>query len=704
MTEQDFPLPPLNPFLKLYKASGSEGEPGWSLHNPVSNSYYKIAWAEFECLARFPMAKTALDLKRRVEAETTLSLDLDEIKKLLIFLQSNGLLALGEQSVSPAEKLDPLWKKILHSYLYFTIPLFESENFLKRTLPLVAPLLTRGFIMMMMGLLSVALLMTMQRSDEFFHSFTQFLSLDGVIQGLIVLIFTKIVHELSHAYTATKYGVPVPHIGIAVIVLYPVLYTETTGSWQLSSRKERFYIGMAGIIGELCLAAIFLMLWNFAPAGSSMQGIAFTVVAISLVGSLLINLNPLMRFDGYYMMSDLSGIENLQHRSIAFARRKIRNVFFAIDEEVPEHLPAHKENFLTVFGLSLLAYRFILFTGIAVLVYHMFFKPLGLFLFVVEICWFIVLPIWAELKIWWDKRNIILKTRRTHAMGLALFILCLFAIIPWQKTVTLAGVLHSAHYAAIYPYAPSYIEEVSVSEGQKVTEGSVLVRLSSDDFERKFTALEKKIEAMQRVQSRVKTDPGLLQEKYADLALQIETLEKELAGMKNQRQNFLIKAPFAGVVRDLSPEIKAGRYVQRTDLLLRLIEPDAVVATGYVAEGDLTRIAPGDSAIFIPDNAPLTSWPLTLEKVAATDIETLPWPELSSFHKGPVAAQYNQVSGDIIPIGSYFAVDLIPPKGIVNLPDMVMTGQIRVSGRTTSPIIKFFKGLGSMLMRESGMN
>src|SRR5262249_7464436 len=148
------------------------------------------------------------------------------------------------------------------------------------------------------------------------------------------------------------------------------LYTETTGSWALSSRRARFQIGMAGIFAELCLAGFFLLLWHLSPAGSLLQALSFLVVSISLIGSLLINLNPFMRFDGYYLLSDAMEFDNLQSRSCNFARHALRKFLFGWNDPPPENLPSHDQKFLIGFGFGLITYRFFLFMGIAILVYH----------------------------------------------------------------------------------------------------------------------------------------------------------------------------------------------------------------------------------------------------------------------------------------------------------------------------------------------
>jgi putative peptide zinc metalloprotease protein len=374
-SQQDFKLPSLSPFLKLYKAPDDQrsGEPVWTLHNPASNAYFRLNWFGFECVSRFAFHKTAQSLKQEVEKETTLRVDLSEIKELVEFLNASGLTVLADQKIlSSGHKEQKLWQKLLQGYLYFTIPLCSPQNFLTRTLPMIRPLLSAQANYLVATVFLVSLVMTSQRADEFLHTFTGMLSLEGAIQIALTLCFVKIVHEMGHAFTAVKHGVPVPHMGLAFMVFYPVLYTETTGSWQLSSRKAAFEIGFAGIRAEFFLATIALLLWNFLPAGSVAQSLCFTVVAVSLVGSLLVNLNPLMRFDGYYMLSDLVGIENLQSRSCNFARWQVRRIFLGIKDRPPEEVDAKTEKFLTLFGSALLIYRFFLFSGIAFAVYHIF--------------------------------------------------------------------------------------------------------------------------------------------------------------------------------------------------------------------------------------------------------------------------------------------------------------------------------------------
>src|SRR5690606_32070695 len=147
---------------------------------------------------------------------------------------------------------------------------------------------------------------------------------------------------------------------------------------------------------------------GFLPDGI-FKSAAFILATTSWVLSLVINLNPFMRFDGYYILSDLLGVKNLQQRSFALGKWKLRETLFRLNLPPPEVLDKSLISKLVIYAWGVWIYRFFLFLGIALLVYHFFFKVLGIILFIVEILWFIVLPIAKELSWWWDLRKKIIK-------------------------------------------------------------------------------------------------------------------------------------------------------------------------------------------------------------------------------------------------------------------------------------------------------
>lgn len=700
MTDGDFTLPSLDPSIRISRAPDGDGEPYWTLHHPPSDRYFKIDWAAFECLSRFSRHKSADALKAEIEENTTLSITRDQIADIVRFLHGNALVALKDQEISQAApRRAPLWKKAMHGYLYFTVPLFRPQEFLRKTYPAISFLFSRFFVLGMLAFLGMMVLATLPRLDEFLHTFTQMVSLEGAAAVLIVFGLIKIVHEWAHAYTATRYGVDVPHMGVALIVLYPVLYTETTGSWRLSSRRARIHIALAGILAELCLAGIFLAVWHIAPPGSLWQSAAFLVTVVSLAGSLLINLNPLMRFDGYYLFSDLTGIDNLQSRSCAMARWKLRELLFALGDPVPEDAPPARKKLLLVFGTSLLIYRFFLFLGIALLVYHMFFQPLGLLLFLVEIVWFILLPIWSELIIWWKRRRDILARPRTLAPAFVLLALFLMVVTPWKGSVTLPAMLHAAQQEIIYPPGPSQILRLAVEEGQVVKAGDILATLSSADLERDLKKARQTLSALETMRARAQTNPVLLQ----DPALSEETIEKarvEVRAVETNVARLTVRAPFDGIVRDLGADIEEGRYVAPYQALLTVVGQDDWVVSGYADEGDQPRIESGATAFFYPGNSLFERRTASVTVVALTGEARMIWPELSSQFGGPVPSDPDRDGGAAVARRALYEIraGLQDMDGRDN--PQVLRGYLRIATVRKSILSIWINDLISVFQRE----
>ena len=192
-------------------------------------------------------------------------------------------------------------------------------------------------------------------------------------------------------------------MGVAFLVMFPVLYTDTTDAWKLQSRRDRLRIVTAGVRTELYLALIATFLWGVLPDGS-LRSAAFFIATTSWVTSVLVNISPFMRFDGYYAFSDLIGVENLQQRAFELGRWRLRRWLWGLNDPLPEPMPRRRARLLILYAWGTWLYRFFLFLGIALLVYHFFFKVLGIFLFIVEVLWFIVMPIFKEVRTWRERR------------------------------------------------------------------------------------------------------------------------------------------------------------------------------------------------------------------------------------------------------------------------------------------------------------
>jgi putative peptide zinc metalloprotease protein len=476
--------------------------------------------------------------------------------------------------------------------------------------------------------------------DAFLASFLYFFSWDGIIAYAFGLSAVKVIHELGHAYTATRFGCRVPTMGVSFLVMFPVLYTDTTGAWRLRSRKQRLAIDCAGVTAELMVATLATLAWVFVPDGG-LRSTLFVLATSSWVMSLAVNLNPFMRFDGYYVLADWLGVSNLQPRSFALGRWKMRELLFDLGEDPPEAVPQRLQNGLIIYAWLSWAYRLILFIGIALLVYHMFFKLLGIILFVVEMGVFVLRPVWTEMKEWRARRDRIFSGRGRWWpwIGGALLLL---ACLPLDRHVSAVAILAPMDAVPVVAGDPAQIERIAVRNGQWVKAGTVIAELSAPEITAYSSQRETRIRQLESQLARSPADA-------LDLANRA-VLERELtsekaaeAGAERRRARLILRAPNAGLITDLPPDMHAGRWLGGAETVARIISPDRYDIQAYIEEGDIWRVGPKAMARFVPDDLSHPSRPARLVESASAALEIMDQPMLASTNGGPIAV--NEDSG-----------------------------------------------------------
>lgn len=432
-------LPALRADLQLSPgAPALDGSPQWTLADPLRGRYFKLGVAAMRLLRHWTLG----DPQRVLRAANSEGGDLlgeQELQQLLTFLRQQDLIssADGEQRSSYGQKAalqrHGLWKSLLHQYLFFRIPLWRPDAFLNRAWPWLArhggPLLRIGLPLT----LGLGLLLVARDWDRFLATFPHLFSFGGALAFGVALLFAKLCHEFGHAFMAKRAGCRVQSMGVAFMVMLPLFYTDVSDAWRVNDRRSRLLIGAGGVLAELTLACVALLAWSLLPDGP-LRTSAFMLASATWVTTLLVNLNPFMRFDGYFLLSDLLGVENLQGRAFALCRWRLREALFDYGDPMPEPWPDGLRWRLLLWGYGSWLWRAALFLGIALTVYHLFFKVLGIFLMLVELVWFIGLPIWRELREWWQRRGQAQPGRLfLGAAGLAALLLVL--LVPWRGSV-----------------------------------------------------------------------------------------------------------------------------------------------------------------------------------------------------------------------------------------------------------------------------
>ncbi|MEO8299894.1 MAG: secretion protein HylD, partial [Burkholderiales bacterium] len=231
-------LPPLREELNLTPGPRlAGGQPSWTLHDPVKNQFFQIDWASFEILSRWHLQQPEA-IAAAVAAETTLQPGVADVQALLTFLQNHQLLQPGTgQAGAMAARLQrqrgDLWTWLLHHYLFFRIPLLRPDAFLTWLQPSLRWLYSRGFLITTLAAGGLGLAGVMRDWERFSATLVDLYSWQGLAAYGLTIVGVKVVHEFAHGLTAKRYGCRVPTMGVALMVLWPVAYTDTTEVWKL---------------------------------------------------------------------------------------------------------------------------------------------------------------------------------------------------------------------------------------------------------------------------------------------------------------------------------------------------------------------------------------------------------------------------------------------------------------------------------------
>jgi putative peptide zinc metalloprotease protein len=698
-------LPPLREELSLHAGPRTaDGAPSWTLHDPAAHRFFRIGWVELEMLSRWHCGDVEA-VAAAVAAETTIPATAGQVEAFARFLWSQGLLqARGDEALGRLKTLAaahrPHWLMwLLKTYLSIRIPLVRPDRFLTATLPLVNLLYTRAFLALTLLVALVGGHLALRQWDAFHATFLHFFTLEGAALAAVALTGAKVLHEMGHAYTARRYGCRVPSMGLVFLVLWPVLYTDVSEAWKLSSRRQRLAIGMAGLVAELVLAAYATLAWSFLPDGPP-RSAAFLLASSTWILTLAINLNPLMRFDGYFLLSDWLDVPNLQDRAFALARWRLREWLFGFGDPPPEVFAPRTRRILLVYAFATWVYRFFLFLGIALLVYHVFFKLLGLFLMAVEVGWFIVKPIVSELRDWLKRRDRLRLNRHvlvTAGLGAAGLVL---ALVPWHGTVSAPAVLKAAQQTQLFVPKGARLAEVRATPGAPVAKGDVLFRLESPDLAHDLAQARRKVEVL-RERAQVQSLSRDLMEHTQATWRELEAAQAEAAALGMEVARLDVLAPAAGVVVDMADPLAAGEWLRESTRLATLIDPASSLIEAYIPEEDLYRVAVGTAGRFLADDSGRRWVPATVASIAPASSRVLPEPYLASVHGGNVPVHQGR-DRTLIPEAPVYRV-LLRPDAPLRAPVQVERGTVLLDGEGESLATRLWRTAIGVLIRESGL-
>lgn len=696
-------LPKLRQELALFTGPPlQDGQPTWTVQDPTRNQFIRLDWVSFEILSRWSLddAQAIVD---SVNTNTTLHIDLQDIEDMQKFLATNQLLQLTgpEMAAKYAEQKAQRWanpmKKLLHSYLFFRVPLFRPDRWLERLMPIARHFYTAWFVKLTIAVAIVGFVQVYRQWDQFVSTFMNLLSWEGVISIGLAIIAVKIVHEFGHAFTAKRYGCRVPAMGVAFLVLFPMAYTDTNEAWKLAGRKQRLAVASAGIVTELVIAVWATLAWALLPEGAP-KAIAFLFATTTWVATLAINASPFLRFDGYFLLSDWLDLPNLHSRAFALARWHLREVLFNLGEPAPEHFPPRRQRGLIIFAWLTWLYRLVVFIGIAILVYQFFIKALGIILFIVEVLWFILLPVMSELKEWAKRWPAIRRKRRGWMSMLLVGAFVLLLCVPWPTPIRASALLSPVDELTLYaPYAGQLLS--MAAEGSLVEAGTQPIRIASLDLQGRWQEASARVQRLRWQLSAANLDAeqrsGLrvVQQELAAAQSEWQAVEEEMS------QHQLV-VPFSGELRDLDPDLKAGSWVAARQKLGVVVTEGSMLVETYLDEETVRRVQIGGNAYFYADTPEISPLRLSVRAIDQDATRMLSRPMLSSVHGGTVMTR--EQDGQHIPEVAVFRVVLEVNETAPALMRHALRGRAVITGSWVSPAEVVVKRALALMRREAG--
>ena len=697
-------IPYLRQDLEIFRGNSREdGSPAWLLYDAVRNKYFTLGLTAFRLIKNWRGGEDIQNFEKKINTQGIETTG-DEIKSFVGFLQQNNLIIQPQGQGVPylmqqKNSLKKSWlMNLIHSYLFFKIPLFTPDEWLGRTYNKVKFLGSKKIRNIIYILGFIGLFLVIQQFENFSKTFLYFFSIKGLMLYFITLVFVKCLHELGHAYIAKHHGCRVSAIGIAFLVFFPFLYTDTTDAWRLRNHKERLLINFAGIFTELHLALIATFVWGVLPEGG-LKSAAFFIATTSWISSIAINVSPFMRFDGYYVFSDWLKAENLQPRSFALAKWKTRETLFGFNHKPPEEInPSRRWTFI-IYAWSTWVYRLFLFIGIALLVYYFAFKVLGIILFAIESYWFIMLPIIKEIKQWWLMRSEMRINKQTFRTTAILIITLMVLFLPWKSSMKIPAVYISEKYSKIYSPYSAKIKSVLITKDQEVEVGQNLIELYSPELDKDINSIRRKILLTKTKINRMSGTSGNMDE-YLTYNQRLIALQSELSGLTKTKEKLVIKAPNKGKVKDLV-SLSNEMWVSNLDQLLGIVHYGTGNVKAFIREEHIDRFQENTPAVFIPNDGDHKKIHLISSKLDLSSVNNLPYIALSSIHSGPIAIR-NFTSGEYQyrPETAHYVADfkLVNKSSI----KFELPGYVHVEGNRYSPFVRFFRNVFSVLIRESG--
>jgi len=664
------------------------GEPFWTIKDPVALRYFQLRDEERFILGLLD-GRLSLDeiIARFEERFAPRRLARTELAGFLALLHREGLVAAtalgqGEQLLArDRSRRWQSWLTTLGNVLAIRLPGINPDRFLTAIAPRLAWLFSPACLALALFLIAAAaaiVIVNFGVLSERLPRFREFFGPGNLIWLAIALALVKTLHELGHAVTCKRFGGECNRMGIMLLVFTPALYCDVSDAWMFRDRWRRIAVSAAGVTVELVLAALATLVWTMTQPGW-INALALNVMFVCSVGTLLINGNPLLRYDGYYVLADWLGTPNLQQQASAAVRRGLAWLLAGVTLDQPRFLAEPGPVVLWSYAIGSTIYRGLVIVGI-LWVLNAALAPLGLGTISLVIGAIVLAAVAAgpiSRTASFASNPTLRRQIRSRWLLCSLLlvagILAAVALIPFPARVTAPAITRPMDGRQVYVPTGGLLEFVKPA-GERVAAGQTVAQLANRRLELDVAELAS-LEAQQRLQA---SHLALRQHRDPKLADQLPAAQKRLADFTEQlaqRRRELARltlvAPISGTVLapparianpddDSLPPLRGtpqepqnlGCYLEAGTLLCTIGDPRQLEALAIVAEADIQGLREGQRVRLAVHQLPGEIWNGRVHQIARLQSDELP-PQIIAERLIPLTAASD---GRVRPSGSYYQV------------------------------------------------
>ena len=708
-----------------------QGQSYWVIKEPVGLKYFRFQAEEYAILKMLNGKISLEEIKERFESEfAPLKIEYAELQQFIGMLHRSGLVITNApgQGKQLRKRRDEKKRKELLAQLSNVLAIrfkgIDPERLLNWLYPKVRWLFSPLVFFAWCLLIITALSLLATHFDVFYSRLPAFHEFFGPKNWLylgVILAATKILHEFGHGLLCKHYGGECHEMGVMILVLTPCLYCNVSDSWMLPNKWQRAAIGAGGIYIEIGLASLATILWWFAEPTGLLSQLSLRVMFICSVSTILFNGNPLLRFDGYYILADIMEIPNLRQKASAILNRILGQWCLGLEPPEDPFLPQKNLFMFALYSIAAVCYRWVITISILLFLNEVFepygLKIIGQLIAGMGVFGLLIMPLWKLWKYMSTPGRIdqVKKPRFYATVGVITTVILVVALVPFPHYVKCSLEIRARDEASVYVSVPGKLDKLAdgIKTGITIEEGQVLAILSNVDLQMELNSLQS-----ERSQFQTQLN-GLRRQAYENHELahdmpriteEIKRIDQQIAEKQRDVDRLQIIAPVAGTIMPVAsrpsrssngmlPEWSGtamhpkncGAHLTERDMLCQIGNPNQLEAILFIDQGDIEMVEKDQDVQLKLDVLAWETLEGNIDKISGSKVEVTP-SSLSNLQGGDLATKTDSETGQQRPLSTKYQARV--PLDKEDLPNGIYLGM-----RGRAKIATEWQSLGSRVWR-----